>query len=95
VDGLLFGAFFIARITFLIRKLRQPLHCFRPQHRRIPGDRGFSGMLDARQASVDRGDQLVECSHEFRASYRHEFTLRGTSWRRDAFQTSPQLPHRQ
>ena len=93
--GLLFGAFFSARVTVLIRKLRQPLHGFRPQHRRIPGDRGFSGMLEARQASVDRRDQLVECPHDFRASYRHQFPLLRTSWRREAFQISPQLPHRQ
>ena len=86
---------FSARLSLLIRKLRQPLHRFRSQRRRIPGDRGFSGLLDARQASVDRGDQFVKCSHDFMASYRHEFIPRRTSLRRDAFQISPQLPHRQ
>lgn len=65
------------------------------KQRRVPCNVGFARSLDARDAAIERGDQLVELPHEIDVLYRHELTPLRTSVRRAAFQISPQLPHLQ
>jgi hypothetical protein len=68
----------------------------RPELGRVASDRGLPGALDARHATIQRRNQLPQLLHELGIDYVHDLTPgRVMLRRREAFQTSPQLRHRQ
>lgn len=77
------------------REFRQAPGRFRPQRRRIARDDGLARLLAARDAPIQRRDQLFELANEFRCVYRHRWSRLGVLPRRAAFQISPQPPQRQ
>ena len=68
----------------------------RPELGGIASDCGLTGALDARHAAIQRRNQLPQFLHELGINYVHDLTPgRVIPRRREAFQTSPQLRHRQ
>jgi hypothetical protein len=77
------------------REFRQAPRRFRPQRRRIARDDFLAGLFAARDAPVQRRDQLLELTNQFGRVYRHRWSRLGVLPRRAAFQISPQPPQRQ
>ena len=80
---------------FAGRQLREPFDRLFAQRGCVPRDRSLAGLLDARHAAVERRNQLAELAYELIARHRHGFDTARLEFRRDTFQTSPQLPQRQ
>ena len=67
-----------------------------PEHGRIARDCGLAGALDPRYAAIQGRNQLTQLLYELWIRYVHDLTPgRVVPRRREAFQTSPQLRHRQ
>jgi hypothetical protein len=76
-------------------KLGEPADGFRPQRRCVPRDGGFTRPFDARQPAIQSGDEFLELARERARAHRHGWIRLAPVSRREAFQISPQPPHRQ
>ena len=73
----------------------QALHGSRAKAGSILRDRCFTGQFQIREPPVERRNQFLEFPRQLARTYLHgRFPLRLES-RRETFQISPQLPHRQ
>ena len=76
-------------------ELRQAVDRFRPQRRGVPRDCGLACLFDARHPPIEGRDQFLERTREVIGAHRHVWTRLAPASRREAFQISPQPPHRQ
>ncbi len=76
-------------------ELCKPLDGFLAQRRGVPRDRGLACLFDARHASIERGNEFAELTHDLLARHLHGFAPLRLEFRRETFQISPQLPQRQ
>jgi len=76
-------------------ELRQSLDRLRSQSRGIAGDGRFARLFNARHSPVQRSDQFRELTSEIIWTRHHVRRWLDLASRREAFQISPQLPHRQ
>ena len=79
----------------LALQLLKPFDRFLAEEGRLTGDRRLSCAFHPRDTPIQRGDQLVELTNELATAYRHGRAVFRVASRRDTFQISPQLPHRQ
>jgi hypothetical protein len=79
----------------VLRELREAVNGFRPQRRCVARDCGLARLFHAGHPPIQRRDQFLELAREVTAAQRHAWTRRAPASRRDAFQISPQPPHRQ
>lgn len=76
-------------------EFRQTVGGFRPQRCGIVRNCGLACLFDARHSPVQRRDQLLELACERLRGHRHRWPPLDPVPRREAFQISPQLTHRQ
>lgn len=79
----------------MAHELGQSVDGFRPECRGITRDCSLTRLFDARHAPVQRRNEFLELAGEVRHAHRHPWPRLNRASRREAFQTSPQPPHRQ
>jgi hypothetical protein len=79
----------------LLFECTEPRHCPGAQFCRIACDRGFSGLRDTRDTTVERSDELAQILLELPLRHRHGRPPSGETVRRASFHTSPHSVQRE